>query len=96
MSALVEAVVVSHFDLHPPQKKFFSIFILNLKYSDESLFTSCARDTFFLPDILVSLWTEVKLFREKKKKKFKPSSAASCVLGGILEIYKASDNTGGI
>lgn len=65
MFGLVE-VEVSQFDLHPPPPSPGSL--LNLKYSDESLFTSSSPDTYFiLSNISVSLWTEVKLFRGKRE-----------------------------
>lgn len=58
-------VEISQFDLYPPSPPPGTL--LNLKSSDESLFTSSSPDTFFiLSNISVSLWTEVKLFRGKK------------------------------
>lgn len=82
MSALVEVVVVSQSDLHPPSPKKNSLFqILNI------LMNLCLRTFLFLIFPL-----KVKLFSETRSNIF---SSFLCS-GGILQIYKASDNTGGI
>lgn len=56
-----------------------------------------AEPFFFLSNILFSLWTEVKLFREESSNHLQqlPLFWGWGLGGGILEISKASETTGG-